>query len=110
MTDSEFITAWLVVVALVAVVILIAAGLLLAILLTARSILGHGAEALEAAEHIAADTQVIWALADTNAVAGEILATAEQIEANGAAIASALRETEAGPVSVLTAKRAMDAQ
>lgn len=110
MTDGEFLTAWLLVIAVVALVILIAAGLLMTILLTARSILGHGAEALDAAEHIAADTQVIWALSDTNRVAGEILATAEQIEANGAAIATALRETEAGPVSVLTAGRADDAE
>lgn len=110
MTDGEFITAWLVVVALAGVVVLIAAGLLLAILVTARSILGHGAEALEAAEHIAADTQVIWALADTNQVAAQILATAEQIEANGAVIAEALRQTEAGPISVLPSGRSQDAQ
>lgn len=110
MTDSEFITAWLAVVAVVAVVILIAAGLLLAILLTARSILGHGAEALEAAEHIASDTQVIWALADTNQVAGEILATTERIEANGAVIATALRDTEAAPVVAGSAGRTNDAE
>ena len=110
MTDGEFITIWLVAVALAAVVVLIAAGLLLAVLLTARSLLRHGAQALEAAEHIAADTQVIWALDDTNRVAADILATAESIEGNGGAIATALRETEAAPVSVVPAGGSQHAQ
>jgi len=100
MTDAEFTTLWLIGVAVVAVAVLLAAVLLLAILLTARSILGHGAQALEAAEHIAADTKVIWALADTCKVAGDILATAESIEENGGAIAATLRSTEAQPVSL----------
>lgn len=99
MTDAEFTTIWLIGLGVGALVVLIAAALLIGVLVTARSILGHGAEALAAAEHIAADTQVIWALADTNEVAGQILATAESIEQNGAAIAAALKETEAQPAS-----------
>lgn len=101
MTDTELTTAWLIGLAVAAAVVLLAAVLLLLVLQTARSILGHGAEALAAAEEIARDTQVIWALADTNRVAGEILETAERIEENGGVIAAALRETEALPVSVV---------
>ncbi len=100
MTDTEFFGLWLVGVGMVAVVILLAAILLLGVLYVARSILRHGAQALEAAERIAADTQVIWALADTNRVAAEILATAEHIEDNGAVIATALEETQSGPVVI----------
>ncbi len=101
MTDALLLAAWLIGLGVAAVVVLLAAALLLMILFTARSILGHGAEALAAAEDIARDTQVIWALADTNEVAAAILATAEEIEQNGGAIAAALRETEAQPVSVI---------
>lgn len=95
MTDGEFISLWLIGLVVAALVVLVAAALLVAVLLAARSILRHGAEALAAAEHIAADTHVIWALADTNRVAAEILATVESIETNGAAVAGALRDTEA---------------
>ena len=101
MTDTELTTAWLIGLGVTAVVVLLAAVLLLRVLQAARSILGHGAEALAAAEEIARDTQVIWALAETNRVAGQILETAERIEENGGVIATALRETEAGPVSVV---------
>lgn len=105
MSDGEFITLWITGVAIIGVAILVAASLLLAVLLAARSILRHGAQALEAADRIAADTQVIWALADTNRVAAGILATTERIEENGAVIATALEETESGPVSVLSSAR-----
>src|SRR5947208_14061464 len=87
-------TLWLVI---AVVVILIAAALLIAILLVARSIAAHGMQALAAAEAIAEDTKVIWALADTNTVAGEILATVESIEMHGGRIAGALREAQAVP-------------
>lgn len=100
MTSAELTTGWLIGLGVAVVVVLLAAILLLIVLVTARSILKHGAEALSAADDIARDTQVIWALADTNRVAEEILATAAQIEDNGGAIAAALRETEAQPVSV----------
>lgn len=100
MSDAEFTGYWLIGVAVVAIVVVVAAVLLLAILMTARSILGHGAQALAAAEHIAADTKVIWALADTNRVAADILATAESIEQNGGAVAVALRASEAAPASL----------
>ncbi len=90
-------TVWTICLVIAVVVILIAAALLIAILLVARSLVAHGLQALAAADAIAEDTRVIWALADTNAVAGEILATVESIEAHGGRIAGALHETQAVP-------------
>ena len=90
-------TVWTICLVVAVVVILIAAALLIAILLVARSLVAHGLQALAAAEAIAEDTKVIWALADTNVVAGEIHATAESIEAHGGRIAGALHETSAIP-------------
>jgi len=87
-------TVWALCLGIAVVVILIAAALLIAILLVARSIANHGLQALAAAESIAEDTRVIWALSTTNEVAGEILAAAESIEAHGGRIVGALHEPE----------------
>jgi hypothetical protein len=90
-------TIWAIWLVVAVVVILIAAALLIAILLVARSLVAHGLQALAAADGIAEDTKIIWALSTTNEVAGEILATAESIEAHGGRIAGALHETQAIP-------------
>ncbi len=87
MTDAELFTWWLVGLGIAAVVVLLAAALLVAILLTARSILGHAGQALEVAEQIAADTDVIWKLDETNRMAGELLEAAASIEQHGGHIA-----------------------
>ncbi len=93
---AQIYTVWFIVLAVATVVVLLAATLLLVILSVARSILRHGTQALVAAEAIAADTKVIWALADTNRVAGDILDTAGRIEGNGGRIAALLHDTPAG--------------
>lgn len=90
MSDAELYTVFFWGLGIAAVIIAVAAALLVAILLTARSILGHAAEALEAAEQIADDVQVIWALDETNRIAGEILMGAESIESHGAQIVEAV--------------------
>lgn len=90
MTDAELFTVFAWGLGIAAVLIVAAAGLLVAVWLVARAILGHAAEALEAAEQIAADTQVIWQLAETNRIAGEILMGAESIESHGAQIVEAV--------------------
>lgn len=94
MTDSELFGLFYVGLAVAGVVVLAAAGLLLAVWLTARSILGHAAEALEAARKIADDTDVIWELEETNRIAGEILMGAESIEAHGSEIVRAVSEPQ----------------
>ncbi|MGI8829481.1 MAG: hypothetical protein ACR2I5_06895 [Candidatus Limnocylindria bacterium] len=90
MTDADLFTAFAIGLAIAAVLTLVAAGLLIAVLFAARAILGHAAEALEAAQKIAADTEVIWQLDETNRIAGEILMGAESIEAHGAQIVGAV--------------------
>ncbi len=62
-----------------AVVILIVAALLIAIVVTARKIDYHAKEIWLAGKQIAGNTVSIWMLQDTNAVAGDILTTAQSI-------------------------------
>ncbi len=90
MTDAELFTIFAWGLAIAVVLIAAAAALLVGVWLAARAILGHAAEALEAAEQIAADTQVIWQLDETNRIAGEILMGAESIESHGAQIVGAV--------------------
>jgi len=63
-----------------AVVIVIVAALLIAILVTARSIDKHALAIWTAGKNIAANTVSIWMLNRTNEVAGEILETAHSID------------------------------
>ncbi|MGH3086303.1 MAG: hypothetical protein ACRDSJ_03155 [Rubrobacteraceae bacterium] len=90
MTDAQLYSTWIIGLVIGAVVVLLAAALLIAIIVVARRILTHAGQALEAAESIARDTEIIWALDETNEVAADILATAESIEERGANIAGAL--------------------
>lgn len=90
MTDAELFTVFAWGLGIAAVLVGVAAALLAAVWFFARAILRHAAEALEAAEHIAADTQAIWQLAETNRIAGEILMGAESIESHGAQIVEAV--------------------
>lgn len=90
MSDGDLYTVWGISLAITAVVIILAVALLVVIWRTAAGILDEAREALDAAEHIAADTGVIWELDTTNRVAGEILDTATSIEERGGRIAGAL--------------------
>lgn len=69
-----------------AAVILIVAALLIAIIVTARSIDSHAKNIWIAGKNIAANTASIWMLKDTNAVAGQILSGAEEIVKAAASI------------------------
>lgn len=90
MSDAELWAAWRVWIVVATVVVLLAAGLLIAILLTARRILGEAVRALNAVETIRNNTQPIWELQTTNEVAERILKTVESIEAKGGALVRAL--------------------
>ena len=95
MTDAELWASWQLWMGVATLVILIAAVLLIIIWRTARGIHAEAVRALEAAERIRESTMPIWALETTNEVAGEMLATVQQIEAKGGALAAAL-ESHAG--------------
>ena len=95
MTDAQLWAAWRLWLGVAAAIILVAAVLLILIWRTARGIHAEAVRALRAAERIRESTMPIWALATTNEVAGELLATVQQIETKGAALAGAL-ESHAG--------------
>lgn len=74
-------------------VILVVAILLLGILVQARRILRLAQTASEVVAEIDVSTQSVWALRSTNKVAGDILAGAQAIDANAAAIVDAVSHT-----------------
>ena len=90
MTDGDLYTIWAISLAITAVVIVLAVVLLVVVWRAAAGILDAAVEALDAVEHIADDTGVIWQLDTTNQVAGEILDTATSIEERGGRIVAAL--------------------
>src|SRR5262245_24401261 len=75
--DSE--TLWTYSLIAGVVVVLIVAALLILIIRAARSIDYHANEIWEAGKKIAGNTVSIWMLDKTNAVAGDILSTAQSI-------------------------------
>ena len=90
MSDAELWASWRLWLLVATIVVLLAAGLLIAILLTARRILGEAVRALKAVEIIRGNTQAIWALQTTNEVAEQILQSVESIEKKGTALVGAL--------------------
>ena len=90
MSDAELWAAWRIWIVVATVVVLLAAGLLIAVVLTARRILGEAVRALNAVETIRKNTQPIWELQTTNEVAERILKTVESIESKGGALVRAL--------------------
>lgn len=94
MTDQDLFFYWYIGLAIAAVVVVIAAVLLLTILFTARSIDRGAKAALEMVRQIRDNTQVIWALDDTNNVARQLRGGAESILAHAGDIAQALHEAD----------------
>jgi hypothetical protein len=94
MTDAELFNLWFLYLGIAVLVVVIAAALLLAVLSAARSIERGATAALGLVEQIRDNTQVIWALQDTNEVAGQLRDGAVAILGNAGAIAQALHEGE----------------
>ncbi|MEL6963670.1 MAG: hypothetical protein AAFO01_13020 [Pseudomonadota bacterium] len=78
------------------IVVLVVAVLLLGILYQARRIRRLALAASEIVGEIDVNTRSIWALRDTNAVAGQLLDGARAIEGNCAAIVDAVGHTHRG--------------
>jgi len=72
------------------VVVLLVAGLLIGILVEARRIRALAIAASGLVEEIDTNTRIVWALRDTNAVAGALLGGAAAIDANAAEIVAAV--------------------
>lgn len=94
MTDAALWNAWIIGLIIAAVVVVIAAALLLAILSAAKSIEQGATAALGLVKQIRANTQVIWALQDTNKVAEGLLGGAESILDHAGQIAQALHNAD----------------
>jgi len=94
MTDAQLITNWTVGLVIAAVIVVIAAALLLAVLSAAKSIERGAGAALGMVKQIRENTQVIWALQDTNRVAAQLLGGAESILNHAGQIAQALHEAD----------------
>jgi hypothetical protein len=90
MTDADLWAAWRLWLGVAVVVVALAAGLLIAIIVTARGILAAALRAKAAAEAIRANTLPIWELQTSNEVAGGLLTTVQSIESHGGALAAAL--------------------
>lgn len=94
MDDAALFNTWFLALGIAAVVVVIAAGLLLAVLTTARSIEKGAAGALGLVQEIRENTQVIWALQDTNKMATQLDESAEAILNNAGEIAQALHDAD----------------
>ena len=94
MSDAQLLTNWYIWLGVATVVVLIAAALLLAILAAARSIERGATIALGQVKEIRANTEVIWALQDTNKIAAQIAGGAEAILGNAGSIAQSLHEAD----------------
>lgn len=92
MENEALFNEWLIGLGLVSAIIAIAAVLLILVWLAARRILRFAGVALEIVTQIKNNTQSIWELETTNAVATNILNEAEAIEAHATLVAEALEE------------------
>ena len=90
MTEQQFLRRWYASLAAAVTVVAAVAGLLLAIIGTARSILHHAGRAIGIADEIVANTRPIWDLDTTNAVAAQLLDGAKAIERHATEVADAL--------------------
>ncbi len=90
MTEKQFLHRWYTSLAAAATVVIAVAGLLLAIIGTARRIHRHAGRALEIANEIVANTRPIWELERTNAVAVQLLEGAKAIQQHAIEVADAL--------------------
>lgn len=88
------ITIWFIGLGITVVIVLVAAGLLIAVLMVARSIEEKAGVALGIVKQIRDNTMVIWALQDTNYVAGQLQEGAESILGNAVEIVTALHEAD----------------
>jgi len=83
---TDVVTLWWITLAIAAVVIVVVAVLLIGILVAANRIDRHASDVWLAGKDIATNTIQIWQLQKTNAVAEQILETAQGIAAGAGSI------------------------
>lgn len=92
MTEQQFISNWYTGLTVAAVIVVVVAVLVSAIIVTARRILANAQRALAVADEIVENTQPIWELEKTNAVASQLSEGAEAIAQHATEVADALEE------------------
>lgn len=90
MTEKQFLRRWYTSLTAGVAIVAAVAGLLVAIIGTARSILHHAGRALAIANEIVANTRPIWDLETTNRVAVQLLDGATAIAGHAAEVADLL--------------------
>ncbi len=90
MKQNLLVSRWNAAFAAAGAVVAVVAALLLAIIGVARSISSNAQRILRAAQAIHDNTCPVWQLADTNAVAADLLAEVQGIAQNAAQVADAL--------------------
>lgn len=94
MTKKKFVGNWYLGMGIAGLVVAVVAALLLTIIGVARSILKNATHALGVAKEIVTNTQPIWELDKTNAVAVQLLGGAHAIEQHATQIADVLEAPE----------------
>lgn len=95
MDEATLYSNWFIGLAIATVIILAAAVLLLLVWSSAQRILRLASAALALVIQIKENTNSIWGLQQTNAVATDILEGAKEIENHAGMVAEALHESEA---------------
>ena len=94
MTKRKFLGNWYMGMGIATLIVGVVAALLLTLISAARSILNNATHALGVAKEIVANTQPVWELEKTNAVAAQLLEGARAIEQRATQIADALEAPE----------------
>ncbi len=94
MTDQQLFNAWVVGLIVAAVVVVIAAVLLLSVWMAARHIKQTALAALDKVKQVQTNTQIVWALQDTNKLVAQLYSGAQSILTHAGAIAQALHEAD----------------
>lgn len=94
MDNAALYNTWFLALGIAAVIVVIAAALLLAVLTTARRIEQGAGAALGLVRQIRENTQIVWALQDTNRTAVQLQEGAEAILENAGQIAQALHDAD----------------
>ncbi len=94
MTDQQLLNAWTIGLIVAAVVVVIAAVLLLGVWAAARRIKQTAVAALGKVKQVQTNTEVVWALQDTNKLVAQLYSGAQSILAHAGSIAQALHEAD----------------
>lgn len=94
MTDQQLLNTWVIGLIVTGVIVVIAAALLLGVWMAARRIQKTALVALDKVKQVQTNTQIVWALQDTNKLVAQLYSGAQSILAHAGAIAQALHKAD----------------